>query len=453
MKNAIKILALAALIAMPANGAFAQSGGDEAVSLERLMELVRQGTARERSEEQKRIAEFQREKGAQQKLLADARTKRSRLQSRSKQLEDQFDENERQITQLEAQLKERQGNLNELFGVVKQSSEDLRGFISESLVSLQFPNREEFLNDLSQKRDLELPTIGELRQFWSMYMEEIYQSGKVVKFSTTVNSAGGGSEDRDVVRVGAFNLISDGKYLNFKGGSVSEFGAQPSARFTDSTSDLINATSGYVAFGIDPSRGQILSTFIRVPSMWDRFNYGGYIGYAIAIVGIMGLILVIIRFAVLFSIGGKVNAQMKDPKPNEDNPLGRVMAVYENNKGTDVETLELKLDEAILKDSPAIEKALPIIKVISVVAPLMGLLGTVVGMIQTFQAITLYGAGDPQIMAGGISQALVTTVLGLLVAIPLTLLYTLVSSRAKGIIHVLEEQAAGIIALHAEKSS
>ncbi|TDI58877.1 MAG: energy transducer TonB [Alphaproteobacteria bacterium] len=453
MRNTFKILALAALIAVPANGALAQSGDTAAVSLERLMELVRQGTARERTEEKKRVTEFQKEKNTQQKRLADSRAERARLQRRSKQLEDQFDTNERDITQLETQLKERQGNLNELFGVVKQSSEDLRGFIGESLVSLQLPNREEFLNSLSQKRDLELPTIGELRQFWSMYMEEIYQSGQVVKFTTTVNSASGGTEEREVVRVGAFNLIADGQYLNFSGGDVSEYAAQPSGRFTSSTSDLVNATSGYVAFGVDPSRGQILSMFIRVPTMWERFNYGSYIGYAIAVLGILGLILVIIRFVVLFGIGSKVNAQMKDPKPNEDNPLGRIMAVYEQNKDTDVETLELKLDEAILKDSPAIEKTLPIIKVISVVAPLMGLLGTVTGMIQTFQAITLYGAGDPQIMAGGISQALVTTVLGLLVAIPLTLLYTLVSSRAKGIIHVLEEQSAGIIALHAEKSS
>jgi biopolymer transport protein ExbB len=452
MKNLYKVLALAALMAMPATGSFAQAEEPTAVSLDRLMELVRSGTATERTEERKRVTDFQKEKNLQTKRLGDARAEQDRLQSRSKRLEDQFDANERQITQLETQLKERQGNLNELFGVVKQSSEDLRGFIGESLVSIQIPGREAFLNDLAQKRDLELPTIGELRQFWSMYLEEIVESGKVVRFNAEVNAASGGAEEREVVRVGAFNLISDGQYLNFSGGEISEFGAQPASRYVDSTSDLVNATSGFVAFGIDPSRGQILSTLIRVPDLWERFNYGGYIGYAIAILGILGFLLWVFRYSVLFGVGNKVNAQMKDSVANTNNPLGRIMSVYENNRDTDVETLELKLDEAILKDSPAIEKGLPIIKVISVVAPLMGLLGTVTGMIQTFQAITLYGAGDPQIMAGGISQALVTTVLGLLVAIPLTLLYTLVSSRAKSIIHVLEEQAAGIIALHAEKS-
>jgi biopolymer transport protein ExbB len=452
MNKLYRTLALAALIAMPATGSFAQSAEPAAVSLERLMELVRTGTATERTAERKRVADFQREKSTQQKRLRDARAEQARLQRRSKQLEDQFDGNERQITALEDQLKERQGNLNELFGVVKQSSEDLRGFISVSLVSLQIPGREEFLNSLAQKRDLVMPTIDELRDFWSMYMEEIYQSGKVVSFRAEVNSADGGTEERDVVRVGSFNLISDGKYLQYSNGDISEYGAQPPGRFVSSTSDLVNAGEGtYAGFGIDPSRGQILSTFIRVPSLWDRFNYGGYIGYAIAILGVLGLLLVAYRWMILMGVGSKVSAQIKETSANTNNPLGRIMAVYESNRDIDVETLELKLDEAILKDAPAIEKGLPIIKVISVVAPLMGLLGTVTGMINTFQAITLYGAGDPQIMAGGISQALVTTVLGLLVAIPLTLLYTLVSSRAKGIIHVLEEQAAGIIALHAEK--
>ena len=103
MKNLCKTLALAALIAMPATASFAQEGEPTAVSLDRLMELVRQGTATERTEEKKRVSEFQREKNAQQKLLQDARAEQARLQRRSNQLEAQFDANERDITQLEIQ--------------------------------------------------------------------------------------------------------------------------------------------------------------------------------------------------------------------------------------------------------------------------------------------------------------------------------------------------------------
>ena len=78
------------------------------------------------------------------------------------------------------------------------------------------------------------------------------------------------------------------------------------------------------------------------------------------------------------------------------------------------------------------------------------LLGTVTGMIVTFQQITLFGTGDPKIMAGGISQALVTTVLGLVVAIPTTLLHSFANSSARGIINVLEEQSTGIVAEHSD---
>jgi len=142
---------------------------------------------------------------------------------------------------------------------------------------------------------------------------------------------------------------------------------------------------------------------------------------------------------------------LKSSTPNANNPLGRVLQVAEENKGVDPETLDLKLEEAVLKERPAIESGLALLKIIAAVAPLMGLLGTVVGMILTFQAITIFGAGDPKNMAGGISQALVTTVQGLVVAIPTVLLHTIVNGRAKRVIHVLDEQTAGIIAENAER--
>jgi len=91
------------------------------------------------------------------------------------------------------------------------------------------------------------------------------------------------------------------------------------------------------------------------------------------------------------------------------------------------------------------------LKIIAVVAPLLGLLGTVTGMIITFQAITLFGTGDPKLMAGGISTALVTTVQGLCVAIPTVLLHTLVASRARRLNQILEEQAAGMVAVQSER--
>jgi len=173
--------------------------------------------------------------------------------------------------------------------------------------------------------------------------------------------------------------------------------------------------------------------------------------YVITPLFFIGLLIALWRFLALTAIGGKVKSQLKSSSANTNNPLGRILKVAEDNPGIDTESLELKLEEAVLKEKPAIDSMLPTLKIISMVAPLLGLLGTVVGMIVVFQAITIYGAGDPKAMAGGISGALITTVKGLLVAIPTVLLHTFLSGKAKHITHVLEEQSAGIIANKAER--
>jgi biopolymer transport protein ExbB len=238
----------------------------------------------------------------------------------------------------------------------------------------------------------------------------------------------------------------------YSNGVVSELPRQPEqGRFINSTSDLLDATDGFVRFGLDPTLGGVLSTLVARPNLVERVQQGGLVGYLIIALGIIGLLISLERMVVLGIASRKVTAQLASDTLSQDNALGRVLTVAENNKTADTETLELKLSEAIFKETPALNRALLFIKIISVVAPLMGLLGTVTGMIQTFQAITLYGTGDPKLMAGGISQALVTTVLGLSVAIPMVLLHTLVSGRSKRIVQVLQEQSGGIIASHSER--
>ena len=256
--------------------------------------------------------------------------------------------------------------------------------------------------------------------------------------------------------IGTFNLISDGKYLEWrpKFQMISELVRQPADRFLEDAAALQTAEAGFSGFGIDPSRGAILGLLIQAPSIMERIDQGGVIGYIIFYgLGSVSLILVLISGATLLVTRGKVKAQMRSDVVNTNNPLGRVLSVYDSNKSVDVETLELKLDEAILKETPALERFLTMIKIIAAVAPLMGLLGTVTGMINTFQSMTLFGTGDPKLMAGGISQALVTTVLGIVVALPTLFLHSVVAGWSKGIIHTLEEQSAGIIAVHAEQGN
>ena len=432
------------------------SGAASAQTLEELAQQVQRAVQEEGQINQQREAEFVRDRNNQRQLLAQARQDLANEEARSDRLKTEYDENERQLAELETVLAERMGNLGELFGIVRQSAGDVQSTLSDSMVSAQYPGRGEFLSELAQRK--ELPTVAELRQLWSSMVTEIAQSGKIVKFSGTVELANGEKQEQEVVRVGVFNAVSQGSFLDWDPSKSDEFlielARQPSDRFRSMASSLQNAAAGQpVDMAVDFSRGQILRAVVQSKSPIERVQEdGGPVGYVIIGVGLLGLLLCFWKAIVLYSTGGKISKQLKSDSPNKSNPLGRVMSVYTDSPDTDIETLELKLDEAILRETAPLETGLSFIKVLYVVAPLLGLLGTVVGMIATFQMITLFGTGDPRMMAGGISTALVTTVLGLVVAIPLTLFHSFLQGKSKSLIQVLEEQAAGIVARVAERN-
>ncbi len=426
-----------------------------AQTLDELARMVRDAASSEAKINQEREAEFVRERNNQGNLLAEARQELADENTRSDHLREQYDQNERALAELETTLAERMGNLGELFGVVRQSSGDIQAALDDSMVTAQMPGRTQFLSDLAQRR--ELPTVPELRQLWSAMVTEIAESGKVVKFSAPVERTNGAKEILEIVRLGVFNAVSDGQFLDWDTSksreNLIELARQPAARFRTMAKDFQFATSGdFVPFPVDFTRGQILRAVVQSKTPMERVKEdGGPVGYVIIGVGLFGLLLCLWKALSLYTTGGKINRQRKNDTASKANPLGRVLAVYTDNPETDIETLELKLDEAILRETAPIETGLSFIKVLYVVAPLLGLLGTVVGMIATFQMSTLCGSGDPRMMAGGISTALVTTVLGLVVAIPLTLLHSALQGKAKALIQVLEEQAAGIIARLAER--
>jgi biopolymer transport protein ExbB len=420
-----------------------------------LLNLIERGQARDSQEARQRESTFTQQRNQQQTLLNRARAERTRQENESARLEQLFENNNTRIVAARAALDERLGALKELFGVLQTVSGDTQGRFNASLTNLQYPDREDFLVELGSKMAsaTELAQIEDIERLWFELQREIYESGKVVRFNHQVTTAAGEQIEAEIVRVGAFNLISDAGYLEYKeDGSVVELPRQPESRFAGSASDLIDADSGTVGFGVDGTRGGILSLLVETPTIMEKVDQGGIVGYCIISLGLFGLLIAIWRWLGLSSDSRKVSAQLKKDSAGTDNPLGRVLAAYESNQGADTETIELKLSEAALKEMPGLTKGLLFIKVISVVAPLMGLLGTVTGMIKTFQVITLYGAGDPKMMAGGISQALVTTVLGLVVAIPMVLLHTVVSGQSRKIVNIIQSQSAGLIAQHSERN-
>ncbi len=455
--NRKNIRTLLAICAFAASGVAVAQQEPKALSLDQLLRRVEQGRLADNQEFQKREREFQQARGEQQRLLKEAQGQKASEERRSNELETQYDANELQLAELQQTLTTRLGALKELFGVMQQVAGDSRARFEASLTNIQYPDRPEFLEALAKKigSSSRLPSLDEIERLWFELQREMTESGRVVKFNADVITQAGTTEKMEVVRVGLFNIVSDGKYLKYEPetGSISELPRQPEgSRFVNSTEDIFGAAPGEkVAFGVDPTLGQVLNSLLARPNFQERIQQGGLVGYLIIALGIIGLLIALERMIVLGLTSRKVTAQLNSPEPRDDNPLGRVLAVYDQHKTVDTETLELKLSEAIFKEAPALNRALLFIKIISVVAPLMGLLGTVTGMIQTFQAITLYGTGDPKLMAGGISQALVTTVEGLSVAIPMVLLHTLVSGRSRRVMQVLQEQSAGIIARHAEK--
>ena len=436
------------------NPAIAQ---EEAKSLDELLEFVKQGKAKDDKANRQREAQFVQNKNQQQAELNAAEKTKAQEEARSARLEKTFQENKETIALKREELKNAKSELTELFGHINSTAGDMRENFGLSLASTQFPNREEFLTELIEKlKGDALPTIAEIERIWFELQREIIESGKVVGFNTTISTAAGEETQADVVRVGLFNVVTkDGEYLRFSNGALSVLPRQPSANYTSMANELANASGGFSAFGADPTGptgGSLLRAFIDSPTLVERWHQGKQVGYVITGVGVFAMLLALWRFIVLTMTGAKVNSQLKSDKASTNNPLGRVLAVAEENPNVDGETLELKLNEAVLKEIPKLENSLTLLKIIAAVAPLLGLLGTVTGMIITFQFITIFGAGDPKTMAGGISAALITTVLGLIVAIPTLLAHTVVNGRAKRIIHILEEQAAGIIARNSEKA-
>jgi biopolymer transport protein ExbB len=427
----------------------------QAVSLDELLQQVKDGRIKDAAENQKRIEEFQRDRSRQQQLVQQMEAEKARQEQLSQQLENTFELNDVQIIDLERALQERLGELKELFGVLQQAAGDARGNFDTSVTQIQFPGRGEWLTEFAQKMGstTRMPTLEEIERIWFELQREMTESAKVVRLTTSVVNANGEEEQREVVRVGLFNVVSDGKYLEYvpETGRLVELQRQPQSRYTSRAADLQGADGGMNGFGIDPTRGQLLALLVQSPSLIERIQQGQIVGYTIIVLGLIGLLVAIWRLLSLSATGAKVNSQTKNLEQAGNNPLGRVIKVAHDNPEADVEALELKLGEAILKETPKFTAMLPFLKIISVVAPLLGLLGTVTGMIITFQAITLYGAGDPKLMAGGISTALVTTVLGLVVAIPMVFLHTLVQSRAKRLTQILQEEAAGMLSERAER--
>ena len=405
----------------------------------------------------------------QEQQLQAATQQLEREQLRQKKLQQEFEDNRQQIAHLQQQLELQTGDLGEVFGVLRQVASETSGVLETSLIESQFPGRSDIAKELAESSSL--PSIKKIEQFWHLLLAEMTESAKIQSFQAKVFGSDGSEHDSEVLRFGPFSLIANGRYLKYypDTGRIIERERQPGLRHQHAASAFQSASEGQIrVFSIDPTRGAVLDLLVQTPDLEDHIRQSGIIGLLILGLGGLGFAIAGYRWIALSIVSRRVRIQGSAAgilKPREHNPLGRMLLIFNDHDKeqpasdlkSDIqpavehsprneEQLVLRLESLLHQEVPKLHRGLASIALFAAIAPLLGLLGTVTGMISTFQAITLYGTGDPKLMSGGISQALITTELGLVVAIPLLLLHAGILAKSKTIIQVLEHWNARLTA-------
>jgi len=425
--------------------------------LDDLLDQTRKARDSEAKLNQEREAKFLADHNKQAALMTEAKNALAEQKARSASLQSAFDGNEKKLTEMQQQLDARAGNLGEMFGVVRQVANDFSSVVTNSIISAEYPGRAAFVTKLAQSKNL--PSMQDLERFWFELQREMTETGKVVKYKTQVISPKGVAGTATVTRIGPFSATTDGQYLAYLPSQekFSIMARQPGSKLESKAAGVEQLTKGYGEGVVDPTRGVLLTIYAQRPNLVERIQRGEAVGYIIITVGVIGALLAFYQLFYLAAVRGKVKNQLKFINdPGLDNPLGRVLATFKGDKEKleqDAEVVELRISEAVLKEVPRLERFQSFLRLCVSAGPLLGLIGTVVGMIITFQSITESGSSDPKLMASGISQAMIATVLGLSIAIPLLFLNAWLSSLSKSIVQVLDEQSAGLLAQRLENKS
>ncbi|EKA4522355.1 MotA/TolQ/ExbB proton channel family protein [Vibrio cholerae] len=415
-----------------------------------LVQQATQEKAQQQQHNQQREAGFVQTAQELQAAKAELLAERNRLQKEADQLSSQFSDNENTLARLEETLRLETGSLGEMFGVVRQNAKELQSELDQSVTGVEPRAHQQSIDDVVAAKTL--PSMAQLRGLWQAMSEEIRASGQVQ--TTEIQWLNGQGETQTVpaLRLGSLGLISEQGYVKWDNARQQALSYQQLPSDFPTFSHIRTLVDGdVVIMKVDPSRGVLLEQLALTPTLSQRLQAGGVIGNVILVLLGVGLIIALYRGAILATLRQKIKAQLKKPEQPGNNPLGRILAVYNKEQQRSVEALELRLLEAVVDEQNHLETGLSMLKLLAALAPMLGLLGTVTGMIETFQVITQFGNGDPKVMAGGISMALVTTVEGLIAAIPLLLAHNILSAQAEAIRNILEKQGIGLVAQQAER--
>lgn len=411
---------------------------EHAHPLDRLLRQVQQSGQQEAQVRQQREQQFLAAQAEQKTLLDELKARLAAERARGEGLRESFDANEKALAELETELKHRTGDLGEVFGTVRQAAKDISALLRDSLVSGQLGGRADWLQQLGESK--KLPAGAELERLWRLIQQEMLESGRVVRFPATVIDTDGRAAEVEVVRVGLFSALAQGRYLSYQAetGRFVVLPRQPAVE------RHLGAQGGGLA--LDPTRGVLLGMLVETPDLAERLHQGGLVGYVIMALGALGLVIVAVRLAYLGVVGRRMHHQLQDlATPDKRNPLGRILAVAASSPDLDTSHLELQIDEVILRELPRLTRGEGLVKLLTGVAPLLGLLGTVVGMIKVFAAITAFGVGDPTVLSEGISNALITTAAGLSIGIPALMFHRYFRGRVNELTVSMEQTALHLV--------
>ena len=453
MKARLSCLALvASLCAAPL--AFA------AADLNELLKQTESGAAAAKASAAERAAQYTAAgAAAQDKLLKDAQAARATAEAASKAALERYNANELKLVDLNKRLKDelaRRG-LGEVFGLARQVAGDTAPLLQQSMTTAQLAGDDRAAALRALAGADAAPGARELERLWTELLREMTMSGQVARFQAKVAQPNGGQSAQEVVRGGLFTATAGSDYLSFAPelGTFVRLARQPPAPLRELAAGLAAAHDGYARAAVDPARGALLSLYVERPSWLERVHLGGEVTYVIIAVGVMGLVLWAVQFVYLLVARLAVWSQLRNlDKLSKWNPLGRVLLAFKGDAASieqDADIAELRISEAVLREVPKLERGQAFLRLAVAAGPLLGLIGTVIGMIITFQAITESGSSDPRLMANGIGQAMIATVAGLGVAIPLLFGNAMLTTLSRTVVQILDEQSTGLLAAQLER--
>jgi biopolymer transport protein ExbB len=394
------------------------------------------------------------------KLIA-VRQSVSTLQNSTTRLEDEL----AILTEQHKELTSRQANdemeMNELSGTVLTLAQDLTIMLNASLFTPFTPDRLLKIEPILSKE--RFPGIDDMRSLANILFSETQFTGGVSLQKGAIIDRAGTEQLAEILLVGPFTAIyrienEVGFLTSQHDNLLTALPVLPDKKVRRQLSAYMDGSTDSLIF--DPSGGIALKQVTHRVTYIERIRDGGFFVWPILAIGVIALLIVLERIIFLSrvhtntdKIMGKVNEladaecwdeckEVINSQPGR--PVCNILKAGFAGRCYDRETVDSILQEAILREVPRLERFLAVLHVFAAIAPLLGLLGTVTGMIATFHVITLYGTGDPRLMAGGISEALITTMLGLCIAIPIMLVHTFLSRQVDHIIDDMEEKAVGL---------